>query len=941
MLRAIWLAVLFICYINGQTSHAAPLPFILGNITEIGDLCKNFEGFLRMPSDCRNVFQCTGTEARALPTCPVGQVFSLQKHVCVNVSDSSNDCQSSVDWEGYQLKQSDIDYIADFVEIQYEVLHNSPEKNQFFYEVELTLINHGFKTVLQGEWKIYFCNIMRIASTDLDKTYGVMFKHTQGCLYELSVTKNFKPIYPGQLFKIRYWGENWSVSKTDVMPNWYVKSNNVKSRVLKSTAGESLKFVKPFKKPDQYKRGGTWDKFHPYSPSERYGLNILLSELHQKKAAERIIPKPQMYVRNSHKQIFILPSDWVIVTAKETTDEAQFLSDKLKIPVVQKVSALKKFIFLSVGKLHFIGDGSRPDTDEDYELTIHEGDEKILIKGAGRAGVFYGIQSLLSLKTGNPNSGFTVPIAFIRDRPRYSYRGVQIDVGRNFHSKECILKLIEAMATYKMNKLHLHLTDDEGWRIEIPGLPELTSIGAKRCDDMSERTCLMSQLGSGPNMNSSVNGYYTVQDYVEILKAAKKHHIEVIPELDMPGHARAAIKSMEARSKAVSGSMGSMFLLTDPNDKSRYRSVQMFSDNALNPCVTGSFRFLTHLLNELKAMHKPIMPLKNYHFGGDEVGDGAWLKSPACQKLMKSSAFTTSEIKHYFVSMVSNLTAPFNLDISAWEDGLMDTSDRMFPRQSIQNENVTAYAWDNIWEWNKASRAYKFANAGYKVVMAQATHLYFDHPYEPDPEERGYYWATRFIDTRKTFGFQPGNIYANIDMKRNGEKLTYGSVCGPSGSLCEKLKKPENIIGLQCNVWSESVRTDEQVFEMFFPRLLAAAERAWHEADWEKNGTQQGNETSDFTEFITTVGYRELLRLDMMGITYRVPPPGALINSTTGQIHANSAIPGLKIEFSPDGQNTWITVDKQSKAYSGQKLYLRTRSADGKRTSRVISLDVR
>lgn len=154
------------------------------------------------------------------------------------------------------------------------------------------------------------------------------------------------------------------------------------------------------------------------------------------------------------------------------------MTDKLKLPVVEKVSAQKKFIFLSVGKLHLIDNGSKPDTDEDYEITIHEGDEKILIKGAGKAGVFYGIQSLLSLKTGNPTDGYRVPIAFIRDRPRYSYRGVLIDVARNFHSKECILKLIEAMATYKMNKLHLHLSDDEGWRIEIPGLPELTSVSS-------------------------------------------------------------------------------------------------------------------------------------------------------------------------------------------------------------------------------------------------------------------------------------------------------------------------------------------------------------------------------------------------------------------------------------------------------------------------------
>lgn len=178
---------------------------------------------------------------------------------------------------------------------------------------------------------------MRIVSTDLNKAYGVMFKHTQGCLYELSLTKHFKPIYPGQSFKIRYWAENWSVAKTDVMPNWFVKAKNLKSRVLKSTAGESLKFVKPFSKPDQYKRQGPLDKFHPFSPSERYGINALILEQHSEKATERIIPKPQMYVRDSQKQMLIHPNDWVIVTAKETINEAQFLSGMLYSLFFQKI----------------------------------------------------------------------------------------------------------------------------------------------------------------------------------------------------------------------------------------------------------------------------------------------------------------------------------------------------------------------------------------------------------------------------------------------------------------------------------------------------------------------------------------------------------------------------------------------------------------------------
>ncbi|GAB1605882.1 uncharacterized protein LOC115219984 [Argonauta hians] len=835
------------------------------------------------------------------------------------------------------------------MEIQYEVLHNSPLSQPNSYEVELTLINRGLKNISYGDWSIYFCNIMKISSSNIDYYGdGVIFTHLQGCLYKMSLSKYFKTIYPGQSLKIRYWAQNWSVAKSDVMPNWFVKAKGVKSRIIKSTAGESLNFVKPFSKPYQYKRQGPSDHFHPYSPTERYGINLMTSNVSKLKAANnRIVPKPLIYKEKSKQTLEIHPKDWVILTTDKTIEEAQFLSEKLRIPILEGDTVQKKFISLDIGKLNFTED-SRTYTDEDYDLKIHEIGESISITGSSKAGVFYGIQSLLSLKSGNPNEGFSVPVADISDGPRYLYRGVHIDVARNFHSKDCILKIIEAMALYKMNKLHLHLTDDEGWRLEIPGLPELTSIGSKRCDDMTEKTCLMSQLGSGPYGNSSVNGYYTVEDYQDILIAAKKHHIEVIPEVDMPGHARAAIKSMEARALKSTDSTKddvdkyTKYILTDPNDQSVYESVQMFSDNALNPCVSGSLNFVNHLLKELRKMHDPIMPLKIFHFGGDEVGSGAWMKSPACDELMKPSTVTTSKIKQYFVSMISNLTSSLGMDISAWEDGLMTSGTTILPRNLLKNNIVTTYAWDNIWEWNRASRAYRFANSGYKVVMAQATHLYFDHPYEPDPEERGFYWASRFVDTRKTFGFQPDNIYANIDTKRNGEKLTFQSVCGYGRHLCEDLKKPENIIGLQCHLWSESVRTDEQVFEMIFPRLLSAAERAWHKADWEKitdysdDGT---SETLDFEEFITRVGHKELLRLDEIGITYRVPPPGSYIYDS-GVLKANSAIPGLKIEYSIDNQKSWATVGELSKVITGQKIFLRTRSADGKRTSRVVSLTV-
>lgn len=132
----------------------------------------------------------------------------------------------------------------------------------------------------------------------------------------------------------------------------------------------------------------------------------------------------------------------------------------------------KKFIFLKVDNLKLNGVSNT----EDYEIEMSAFGETIIVQGASPAGVFYGVQSLLSLIQGDSNSGYIIPVTFINDGPRYQYRGVQIDVARNFHPKSDILKLLEVMSMYKLNKLHMHLTDDEGWRLEIPGLPELTSV---------------------------------------------------------------------------------------------------------------------------------------------------------------------------------------------------------------------------------------------------------------------------------------------------------------------------------------------------------------------------------------------------------------------------------------------------------------------------------
>lgn len=194
----------------------------------------------------------------------------------------------------------------------------------------------------------------------------------------------------------------------------------------------------------------------------------------------------------------------------------------------------------------------------------------------------------------------------------------------------------------------------------------------------------------------------------------------------MPGHGHAAIIAMIARYHKfmASGdtSRAQEFLLSDPEDKSEYLSVQFFTDNAINPCIESTYNFIEHLVINVQRIHAAVQPLKVFHFGGDEVAHGAWTKSPKCEALAKKLGldFTSStivkDLKEYFVRRVAAITSKFSLDAGAWEDGVLGVNNTPYDRSYLKNKNVYAYAWDNVWEWKHGDRAYKLANAGYKVM---------------------------------------------------------------------------------------------------------------------------------------------------------------------------------------------------------------------------------
>ena len=238
-----------------------------------------------------------------------------------------------------------------------------------------------------------------------------------------------------------------------------------------------------------------------------------------------------------------------------------------------------------------------------------------------------------------------------------------LDVGRNFQPKKEILKLLDLMALYKLNVFHFHLTEDEGWRLEIPSLPELTTVGSQRGHTLDSKHFLPASHGSGPDTGKIAgSGFYNQADFIEILRYANERHILVLPEIETPGHARAAIKSMNARyerlMKEGKKEEAEYYLLYDPNDQSKYSTNQYWNDNIMDPSLPSTYHFIETVINDIVAIYKEAgVPLKSIHFGGDEVPEHVWEKSPAYLTLKAShpEIKSTGDLWYYFYGKVNQM----------------------------------------------------------------------------------------------------------------------------------------------------------------------------------------------------------------------------------------------------------------------------------------------
>ncbi|MEJ2081775.1 MAG: family 20 glycosylhydrolase [Acidobacteriota bacterium] len=789
------------------------------------------------------------------------------------------------------------------LEIHWGVLTNL---NDGLCKSRLDLVNQSSSPLPGSDWTLYFNFERSILPDSVSKAFSI--ERINGDFYRLRPSDRFVGLGPGATATLTFESSGSIINVSGAPSGFYIiyGDSGTPQTIDKMQ-------IEPFVSREQTDRGSD-DHLPRVTAAVRYRRNEALPLL-EGDAIPPLIPTPTSFNRTEGEVTVDIRTP--IYYQPGLDFEAGYLSQDLRQVLGSAPDLVADPLAAAApGRISL-----RVDTDSDrplesYELTI-DPETGISVTGGGPAGVFYGIQSLRALLPlavySKPASSIPLPAVTVDDAPRFPYRGLHLDVARNFHDKASIEKLLEVMSFYKLNRFHLHLSDDEGWRLEIPGLPELTDVGGHRGHTLDERDHLFPSFGSGPNpavSASSGSGFLSRSDFIEILHYANRRHILVIPEIDVPGHARAAIKSMQAR-RARLEAMGDHdaaieYALDDPEDQSVYRSVQGWDDDVINVCQDSTYRFLDKVVAEVLAMYVEAgVPLEVFHIGGDEVPDGVWEKSPICSEMTTSQGISgRQQLAGYFLNRMQEILAGHGLTLAGWEEvALVSRGDGRaeMPNPAFVARGFRPYAWSAIWGEGGEQTAYRLANAGYKVVLCNASNFYLDLAYQKDPQEVGADWAG-FVDTEAAWRLPPLDLYLaathdlmgnplSPDDYRNAVRLTAAGI--------------GNVLGIQGELWSENQKTDAIMEYMALPKMIGLAERAWAQpSDWT---TEQDPDKRDvlqaaeWARFANAVGQHELPRLDDLqgGYAYRIPPPGAIIED--GQLKANVAFPGMKIRYTLDG----------------------------------------
>ena len=481
-----------------------------------------------------------------------------------------------------------------------------------------------------------------------------------------------------------------------------------------------------------------------------------------KLSSPSIIPAPQsLLVKPGY---FTMDPSTVISNADDFTHSADFLKSFLEV----KTNRSWETKYATENVILFEYDASITAAEA---YTLESNAQQILIKASTDAGAFYAVQTLIQLlpfelEKPVPTHPIHLPAVSIKDQPRFSYRGMHLDVSRHLFDVKFIKKYIDAMAMLKMNSFHWHLTDDQGWRIEIKKYPKLQEIAAYR------DSTLIGHYNDSPRLyaDKKYGGFYTQEDVREVIAFAKARHINIIPEIEMPGHAQAAIAAYPelgctGKEIGVATEWGVFEDIYCPSE--------------------ATFTFLENVLDEVME----LFPSSYIHIGGDEAPKTQWKTSAIAQQVIQENGLKDeAELQSYFIQRMEKYVNSKGRNIIGWDEIL---EGGLAPNATVMS-------------WRGTTGAVEAAKAGHDVIMTPTSHSYFDYYQSENDDEPTAIGG--FLPLEKVYHFQPI----------------------PKELTAEEAK---HILGPQGNIWTEYMTTSDQVEYMAFPRMLAMSEVAWTAAE--------------------------------------------------------------------------------------------------------------
>lgn len=480
------------------------------------------------------------------------------------------------------------------------------------------------------------------------------------------------------------------------------------------------------------------------------------------KASYDIVPLPASVSMQKGEPFMLSSATRIVYTG---SDEAMKRNAKFLADYLTQTTGIKLSTNAASGKAQKNAITLCTDSkmgEEAYRISVDK--KGIVITGGSAKGMFYGIQTLRkSVPVGKTDNIELSPVR-IADQPRFGYRGMMLDCSRHFFTVDFIKKYLDLMAMHNMNVFHWHLTDDQGWRIEIKKYPRLTSIGSKRS-------------GTIVGFNSMVDdqreygGFYTQDQAREIVEYARQRYITVIPEIDMPGHMKAALAAYPEL-----GCTGGPYEVG--HRWGIYLDVLCLGNEKI-------YAFCEDVLKELSD----IFPAEFVHIGGDETPTERWAECPKCQAVAKEHGLTAKTLQGYFTNRMERFLNQNGKRIIGWDEIL----------EGDINQSAT------IMSWRGTANGEKAAEKGHDVIMSPTTYCYFDFCqtdtstlYEPSPRDG-------FISVEKVYGYEP---------------LAEG--------MSEKAKS--HILGVQANVWTEYLTCPQAVEYYSLPRMSALSEVQWSSA---------------------------------------------------------------------------------------------------------------